>query len=61
MSWAGDSGGPALGRDKDGKYRVMGVNSTGDCCHYGSYDNYARLGDVALEWIYDNMENPEAG
>ena len=55
MSWSGDSGGPALIKDKKGNWKIAGVNNSGECCGYGSKDNYARLGDVALEWIKANM------
>ena len=57
MSWAGDSGGPALiwtGSDFESGYKIGGVNNSGDCCDIGSEDNYARLGGDALDWIVAN-------
>ena len=61
MSWAGDSGGPALIEDDTGAWTVAGVNSTGDCCEIGSIDNYARLGATALSWIEDNIRDSVVG
>ena len=55
MSWSGDSGGPML-IEVDGKYKIAGVNSNGDCCNYDNVDNYARLGDTAREWIMSTIE-----
>ena len=49
LSWAGDSGGPAFIFD-EGDFRIAGVNSGGDCCGYGSVDQYKRLAD-AFDWI----------
>ena len=57
MSWAGDSGGPALiwtGSDFESGFKIGGVNNSGDCCDIGSEDNYARLGGDALDWIVAN-------
>lgn len=45
IAWAGDSGGPLLIKGDDGKDRIAGVNSAGDCCGYGSTDAYKRVAD----------------
>jgi len=50
MGWDGDSGGPAF-IEVGGELHVAGVNSYGDCCSYGNFDFYTRLGGVAYEWI----------
>jgi len=54
MSWSGDSGGPMLIADGS-SWKIAGVNSSGECCNYGSVDEYARLGKGALQWIEDNL------
>jgi len=50
IAWAGDSGGPLLIKGEDGKDRIAGVNSAGDCCGYGSTDAYKRAADH-YEWL----------
>ena len=59
MSWAGDSGGPALiwtGDTAEG-FKIGGVNNSGDCCSTGMEDNYARLAGGSYEWIIANLNS----
>ena len=37
MAWGGDSGGPAF-VNYDGRTHLVGVNSGGKCCKFGSID-----------------------
>jgi len=61
IAWNGDGGGPAL-VDVCGTLQIAGVKSFGECCHYGSEDEYARLGSTyAYAWIMANMANSEIG
>lgn len=47
IAWSGDSGGPAF---LDGE--LAGINSGGDCCAYGSVDQFVRVsGTLSSEWI----------
>ena len=43
-----------------GQTYVVGVQSSGDCCEYGSEDSYARLGGLAYDWIRANLESVSA-
>ena len=55
LSWLGDSGGPLF---IDGL--LAGVNSDGNCCGFGSVDEYKRVGDH-FEWVKDVIrEDPGA-
>lgn len=55
MAWDGDSGGPAF-IEVDGDLHIAGVNSYGDCCSYGDFDYYTRLGGAAYEWIQEVLD-----
>lgn len=55
MGFSGDSGGPALYKDRDG-WKIAGVKSNGECCDYGASNEYTRLGDIAYKWITDNTK-----
>ena len=37
LGWGGDSGGPAF-ITRNGETKIVGVNSGGGCCDYGSVD-----------------------
>jgi len=58
LAWSGDSGGPAFIADaSSGQLRVAGVNAAGDCCAYGSVDEYARVSSrAATAWILATMD-----
>ena len=51
IAWSGDSGGPAfIGT------RLAGINSGGDCCGYGSADEYVRVGSLlSSTWIAQSI------
>jgi len=54
LAYTGDSGGPAF---IDGK--IAGVNSGGECCAYGSEDQYCRLSDK-LPWLQGVVASGQA-
>ena len=55
IGWSGDSGGPAL-IERGGKLFVAGVNSGGDCCSYGSVDEFCRLSSkISQDFIQNSM------
>ena len=55
IGWSGDSGGPAL-IERGGKLYVAGVNSGGDCCSYGSVDEFCRLSSkISQDFIHKSM------
>jgi len=56
IAWSGDSGGPAFISGK-----IAGVNSGGDCCGYGSVDQYVRVGsNLSTTWIAESISSEEA-
>merc|ERR1711981_38482 len=64
IGWSGDSGGPMLiSNDSDDddahKWTLVGVNSGGTCCKYGSYDEFARL-SPKYSWIAESMRTSAA-
>lgn len=54
LAWSGDSGGPAL-VEVNGQTFLAGTNSGGDCCDYGSVDQYKRVSDH-YAWIRSVVE-----
>jgi len=55
IAWSGDSGGPAFLEDK-----LVGVNSGGTCCRFGSTDQFARVGSpLAQAWIMKALESDD--
>ena len=57
IGWYGDSGGPAL-IQKYGKTYIAGVNSGGDCCDYGSVDEFCRLSSaISQDFIRKAMDD----
>lgn len=61
IGYSGDSGGPALTKNDAGEWLIAGVKSNGECCQYGSENEYTRLGGLAYDWIMDNTAVDDQG
>ena len=61
VGYFGDSGSPALIKNKDGKWNIGGVNSWVNRLGYEAKAGYARLGGVAYNWIMENIAFDEDG